>query len=369
MAGNHLKILMTTDTVGGVWTYCMELCRALQPSGAEVHLVTMGAPMKDWQRREVTASGIASVHETNFALEWMHNPWNDIEECGEWLLRLEEELQPDIIHLNCFAYGCYSFKAPKIIVTHSDVYSWFLNVKKDDPPPEWQKYFWCVKKGLQGADLVIAPSHDKLRSIKSVYSISNNTRVIYNGRSKELFRAAPKQNYVFSMGRVWDEGKNTQLLVDAAPMIKAPLRIAGDNEFAANHFDSLNSGVEYLGSLSTSEVAQQLSGAPIYALPGKYDPFGLSALEAAFSKCALVLGDIETLREIWGDNALYVHPDDKNELAETINYLLENPTACEEYGNKAYNHAQRYSPEIMAAEYLKAYQELSRNRLRAKELT
>ncbi len=32
-------------------------------------------------------------------------------------------------------------------------------------------------------------------------------------------------------------------------------------------------------------------------LPARYEPFGLSVLEAALSGCALVLGDIPSLRE------------------------------------------------------------------------
>ena len=49
--------------------------------------------------------------------------------------------------------------------------------------------------------------------------------------------------------------------------------------------------------------------AAIYALPARYEPFGLSILEAALSGCALVIGDIPSLREIWADAALFVPSD------------------------------------------------------------
>ena len=35
------KIFMTADTIGGVWTYALELTRALQFFSVEVHLATM----------------------------------------------------------------------------------------------------------------------------------------------------------------------------------------------------------------------------------------------------------------------------------------------------------------------------------------
>ena len=56
-----------------------------------------------------------------------------------------------------------------------------------------------------------------------------------------------------------------------------------------------------LGSLSPRALAAWLARAAIYCLPARYEPFGLSVLEAALSGCALVLGDIPSLREIWDD--------------------------------------------------------------------
>jgi hypothetical protein len=39
------RILMSADTVGGVWTYALELARGLLPYGVEVALATMGTPL------------------------------------------------------------------------------------------------------------------------------------------------------------------------------------------------------------------------------------------------------------------------------------------------------------------------------------
>ena len=38
-------VLMTADTVGGVWTYAVELVRALAPHRVTVALATMGASL------------------------------------------------------------------------------------------------------------------------------------------------------------------------------------------------------------------------------------------------------------------------------------------------------------------------------------
>ena len=59
------------------------------------------------------------------------------------------------------------------------------------------------------------------------------------------------------------------------------------------------------GELSESEMRELLSRAAIYIATSKYEPFGLAPLEAALSRCAIVANDIPSLREIWGDAALY----------------------------------------------------------------
>jgi hypothetical protein len=37
-----MKILLTADPIGGVWSYALELCAALQPLGVRVHVATLG---------------------------------------------------------------------------------------------------------------------------------------------------------------------------------------------------------------------------------------------------------------------------------------------------------------------------------------
>src|SRR5689334_13782330 len=94
------RILMTADSVGGVWTYAMELCRAVRPYGIEVALATMGQPLSLGQQQEAKALENARVFESAFRLEWMDEPWEDTERAGAWLLKIRDRFKPDLIHLN-----------------------------------------------------------------------------------------------------------------------------------------------------------------------------------------------------------------------------------------------------------------------------
>lgn len=358
-----LRILMTTDTVGGVWNYSLELCTVLQPFNVHFYLVTTGALMQPAQRSQLAQLENLTVYETGFMLEWMESPWKSIDESGAWLLNLESVLQPDLIHLNGYAYGSLPWKAPVLVAAHSDVYSWWLAVKKEQPPEHWREYFTRVQAGLQMADLVIAPSKTMMKHIREIYSVTTKTKVIYNGRSASVFKPAQKLPVVFSMGRIWDEAKNTRLLIDAAPQIPYPIRVAGQSSFGVNGCEVEGANVSYLGSLPAGDIATELSLASVYVHPAKYEPFGLSVLEAALSGCALVLGNIDSLKELWEDNAIYVDTDDVNTLAQTVNNLMNDDDLRLSIAERAMLHAANYRNSGVAENYLGVYHQLNERNL------
>ena len=123
------------------------------------------------------------------------------------------------------------------------------------------------------------------------------------------------------------------------------------------------SNVHLLGRLYTEELVSWYAHASIYALPARYEPFGLSVLEAALSGCALVLGDIASLREIWWDAAVFVPPDDGNAIAHAINTLIKDSSLRTALAAKARTRALKFTPQRMVAGYLEAYQDLIAQRL------
>jgi glycosyltransferase involved in cell wall biosynthesis len=350
-----LTVLMTTDTVGGVWTYCIELCKALEAYNVSFHLATLGAPLQQWQTDEVNDLDNVHVHTSQYKLEWMCEPWEDVEAAGNWLLHLEREIQPDIIHLNSYCFGSLAFKAPKIVVAHSDVFSWWQAVRKTEVPDEWNEFYRRTKEGLDRADLIIAPSQAMMQTILDNYKTLNRKKVIYNAREFRTSTEINKQPLVLSAGRVWDEAKNIKLFVKAAENIQWKVQIAGDAEFSNNRTEVTSANVEYLGKLSASQVVDQLQKASIYVLPAKYEPFGLSILEAAKCGCALVLGDISSLKEIWGDAALYVDTEDAAQLSEVVNMLIADDNLRDYYQAKAKQRAERFNIKAFAKQYLNTY--------------
>jgi glycogen synthase len=357
------RILMTADAVGGVWTYALELTRALAPHGVYVLLATMGAPLSAAQRREAGVVANMCVRESVFKLEWMEEPWSDVRSAGEWLLRLADEFDPDVAHLNGYAHGALGWRAPVLIVGHSCVASWWRAVKGEDAPAEWDRYRNEVARGLAAADLVIAPTRAMLNALARHYGAPPKSRVVPNGRDAALLASeshgARKENLIFAAGRLWDEAKNIAALERAAERLSWPVYVAGEEwgpAGARRSFGNLRS----LGRLPCGDVASWMARAAIYAAPARYEPFGLSALEAALCGCALALGDIPSLREVWGDAAIFVPPDDVESLRDALERPISDERLRREYAARARRRALEYSPRRMADGYLAAYSELTR---------
>ena len=354
------RILMTADTVGGVWTYALELTRALQPYGVEVLLAVMGPPLTSAQRDDARSISNLNLFKSNYKLEWMPDCWSDVKRAGRWLLHLEDRLQPDLIHLNGYAHANLPWQSPTLVVGHSCVFSWWQAVKGDTPPAEWQRYKTEVKNGLAAADLVVTPSAAMMQALHAHYGPLNKTRVISNGRDPENFKARSKRPFILSAGRLWDEAKNIDRVAKIAPDLPWPVLVAGDfhhPEHAAQ-YRSIKNHCRWLGSLSEAQLRRWFAAASIYALPALYEPFGYTPLEAALSGCALVLGDIDSLREVWGDSAVFVDPNDSEALKVEVLELIENPRRQRQLAQHAHERALEYTSARMAENYFTAYEEL-----------
>jgi glycogen(starch) synthase len=353
-----MKLLMTTDCVGGVWTYALELAKALEVHDVEVTLATMGPPPSDAQRRAAEELPNVELHTSTFKLEWMDDPWHDVANAGRWLLDLEQQIAPDVIHLNGYAHGAESFEAPVVVVAHSCVLSWWRAVKGEPAPASWDRYRAAVTRGLEDADVVVvAPSGTMLATVRENYLPLPRARVIHNGRDPSCFRPASKETFVLAAGRMWDEAKNVAALETVAPALDWPVCVAGDGGRPSD-------GVLSLGALSPRDLAGWYARAAIYALPARYEPFGLSVLEAAMSGCALVLGDIPSLREIWPDDvAVFVPPDDTRRLEQALRGLIRDSDRRIQLARRARAHSALYTLARMGDAYAMLYQSvLSRRR-------
>lgn len=100
-----MRVLLTADTVGGVWTYAVELAGELCRRGASVALAAMGGEPSSAQRAGLAALPRLRLFGSKFKLEWMDQPWEDVARAGEWLLEIARDFKPDVVHVNGYAHA------------------------------------------------------------------------------------------------------------------------------------------------------------------------------------------------------------------------------------------------------------------------
>jgi glycogen synthase len=351
-----MKVLMTCDAVGGVWTHALALAGALRTHGVHVALATMGPRPGDAQRAQARDHGVTELFTGDYALEWMPDPWGDVEAAGKWLSDLTGRVGADVVHLNGYAHAARRWRRPVLVGAHSCVLSWWRAVRGSSATGEWSEYRRRVRAGMDAADLVVSPSRSLLVAMEAEHGPIGNARVVYNGLTPRWTAEVPKEPAVLATGRFDDEGKNLAVLRDVAPLLDWPLFAAGDRSGEAS--PEGGDRIQSLGWLEPSELRLMQARATIAVHPARYEPFGFAPLEAAHARCALVLADIPSLRELWDGAAEFVPPDDAHAIADGVNRLIRDPMRLDAVRARAARRARSYSAEAMAVSYANAYREL-----------
>jgi glycosyltransferase involved in cell wall biosynthesis len=352
-----MKVLMTADAVGGVWTYALDLSAALAQHDISVVLATMGPRPNDAQRAAVKRLSNVELVESDYRLEWMADPWRDVAAAGEWLLDVANSTSVDVAHLNGYSHAALPWRRPVVCVAHSCVVSWWHAVHREQPPPEWDTYRRHVTQGLNSADRVIAPTAAFLEQLRSCYGFDRPSQVIRNGRPQGV-RGERREPMLLGCGRLWDAAKNLTALDSAAEGLPWPAYIIGDTSGPDRQTFSPRT-LRTLGALSHEDVESWLQRASIFVHPALYEPFGLAVLEAAAAGCALVLSDIATLRELWDGAAEFYNPCDSAQLHAALNVLIAHPAKRSALAAAAQRRAAEYSVDSMAAAYAKVYRSLA----------
>jgi glycosyltransferase involved in cell wall biosynthesis len=355
-----MKVLLTTDTVGGVWDHTVTLARELDAAGHEVLVAAIGEPRDE--RLAALPPGVQVVWRP-YKLEWMGDAQADVRAAGEWLSSLCTLCAADVVHLNQVAYAVHPFSAPVLVAVHSDVLSWFTEVEGNPAPAaEWGAYREWLRAGLMAADAVVAPTAYQGHLVTRHYGVPA-PRVIHNGTHLAPDEPAPRPDaLVLTVGRLWDAGKGVDVLDAAAGVLGAdgpPVHVIGET---AAHGDAYQPRhVISHGRVERAQVDEWMRRASIYAAPSRYEPFGLAPLEAALHGCALVLSDIGSFRELWDGCAEFFPAGDAAGLAEAIRRLAGDPKRRERLATGARTRAaRRYTAARMAGDYIELYHELAR---------
>jgi glycogen synthase len=360
-----MHVLVTADTLSGSWSYTQELVTGLAQQGLRVTLVSLGEIPTVEQTQWMDGLSGVDLRPTAFRVEWMRDAADDLEAASEMLQSIISETRPDLLHLNQFCFGDLKTDLAKVLVAHGDVLSWWQSVHASRPKAgdRWVRWYQeMVSRGLKAATAVVAPSQWMLSALRTIYAGPRMASVIYHGRNPSLFNPhLSKEMIALSVGRIWDFGKNSALLSRFESPI--PLYLVGPDsepENPSNHAIFTPRQRLHVKSMKSERQLRQLyAKSAIYITTSQYEPFGISTVEAALSRCAIVASDIPTHREIWGEAACYFPNNDSDALQQLLTELSRDRELCATYGKLAYDHARlRFTAARMVEDYRHLYQAL-----------
>jgi glycogen synthase len=371
-----MHVLITSDTLNGNWTYTRELASGLIARGLRVTLVSFGEiPLPEntaWMDR---LQGLA-YHPTAFRLDWMQEGQQHFDDASAYLCSLMKETRPDVFHSNHPCYGALPVAIPRVVVAHGDLVTWWKAVHGREPKDSaWLRWYkQIIARGISEASAVVAPSEWMLNTIRSTYSGCAREMVIHHGRNPILFNPyVAKDNLVLAVGRLLDPAKQVNLLTQQTHPV--PVCIVSDGEEAAEsvfrtpvraevRFADGNAGVSLKGPQSEAEIRLLYSRAALYAGTYRYDPSGMSVLEAALSRCTLILNDIPSLRELWGPAAVYFRTNESESLAEAVRILTADVQLRRNFANRAFQRAREcFNAHRMTDNYIQLYRSVAAQKI------
>ncbi len=346
----HPTVLITVEPPGAVWPHVDTLARELAGLGAEV-VVAAVTPLRPGQRIEY--AGIPGVEllacPTPAATPAEHLAKRAA--IAEWLLRVEEMLNPDVVHLTGYLHAGLPWCGKLLVAGHPGSGAAYGRLDAD----QRRVCRAAFQHGLRGADMVVAPSETMMAALDRHFGVVN-IRVIRDGRDPARYAPATKERVILSVGALRDETGAPSPLELASPAIPWPVVVAGDQADEAGRTVRLQ-GVSALGRVHPAQLVPWFNRASLYVALAAEGP-GTQIVEAALSGCALVLGDTAALRELWSGAALFVAPGDPTALAAGINTLLDDGRLLDAMGHAARRRALKQPARAMAAQYLDAYREL-----------
>lgn len=357
-----MRVLITTDGVGGVWQYSHALARGLMAGGGHhVALVCIGNPRETPAEGETTR-GI-ELNWLPAPLEWMPGGLDGVPTARAMLLRMARDWGAEVIHSNQYCFGTLADQIPTVVVAHSDVLSWILSHRGAAEmegslagDPTLRRYRSLVSSSLEAASAIVAPSAFMAEALSRIYH--RRATVIHNGLWPEDYSSGPKSEYAIVAGRIWDESKGAATAVAACREASVELRLAGPLVGPAGEEFTVptSPGLAHLGDLSWEHCRRALAGARYYLATSSYEPFGLATLEAAFSGCAILANDIPSFHELWDGAALFYRRNDASDLARRLRQLMDAPEHSSAMGRRARVLAlARYDAPAMCRRYEALY--------------
>lgn len=354
-----VDLLSYTGTKGGMETYARELYRALGTLDTGYEFVGYASKEgyrldHNWFPGEVLDSGISG--ENRFA--WAYGELFSV-------ARAAKRLGADLVHSPA-TLGPMRTRMPSVVTMHDMLY-WshpeLMSTGMYTGPVKWME-----RRTSRNATRILTISDESASQIVK-YLDFDEARLDVVPLAGTLIPGVDRSRAHSTTPMILATGnrrphKNWPSLIRALPLIEPDLRprlvITG-----SHGDDPLRPLVDELGLadwvelrswVTTEEMAELYSTASAMAMPSFCDGFSLPALEAMMVGLPVMISDIPVYREVAGDAALYIDPNDLESIAGAMRTIAAEPAELDELVRRGFRRASAYSWERTARATLNTFE-------------
>lgn len=223
-------------------------------------------------------------------------------------------------------------------------------------------------RSCRQADKIIAISECTKRDIMHFYQVpEERIEVIYQGchpsfrkvwgkeKLDELAsRLSLPEHYVLQVGTV-ETRKNLELTIRALAALPQHIKLLAvgrDNGYKAHCEEvarrtGVSHRVIFMHYASFADLPGICQRADIIAYPSRYEGFGLPVIEGLESRRPVVAATGSCLEEAGGDAAIYVNPDDAEEMGRAMLDIIEGRFDIEGAIQRGLRHVEQFNTDRM----------------------
>ncbi len=257
-------------------------------------------------------------------------------------------------------------EAKKIVTTVHDFS--FLNENWHNK--ERIKYFKNnFFKNIKKSDFIITDSeYVKAEVIEYIGIKPDLVKSIYLGVDHDVFynKNLKRENFILFVGSIEPRKNLINLLkaYDILPLnIKEnfPLYLAGfngwNNKEIMNLISKNQKFVKYFGYVSLEELVNLYNKTSLFVYPSLYEGFGIPPLEAMACGAAVLVSNVSSLPEIYGEHVFYCDPYDIENISYNLEKLLEDEKTKNAKIQSGLNYVKNFNWDKSA----EAHREVFRN--------
>lgn len=318
-------------------------------------------------------NGVKVIHMTGFKSNLICKPWVGLKATIRTLLK---EKDVSIIHYNAWPPSLWCF-LPRIFGVKSLMQGHGLEWQRSKYSPKQQKIMKFMEKvtAYMNQHLIMC-SEGQTKYFKKEYNKDATTiptavnMPAVEGTDEnvtlEKFGLQPQKYFLFMARLVQD--KNPDYLIEgfkAARYGDMKLVIAGSNDTNPLYVDKLHElakgcdNIVFTGAIYGDEKDAILRNAYTFCIPSTIEGLSIVLLEAMSYKLPVIASDIDANRELLDDDAVWVRPENVEDISLAIETCVNNPQKIKIYQNKNYQKVvDNYTWDKVAEKYVKYLQSI-----------